>query len=760
MFGYAELDADVSKMNGHSGTSESNCLAWRDNVLAQSPLQLERHIAYLCTLEEISRKLNSKLEVGDALTSIMDEAIRAIGAERGCLLLANVTTGELEVCLSRHLRPSDLAAESFQISRTVIDRVWHQGKPILTANAQQDPELAKADSVVNYALRSILCVPLHLQGKKIGVLYLDNRLRTGQFQEDDLTLMVAIADQAAIALHNARLHQEAVDRASRLSRLLELVHALNQISSEIQGLIDLPKLLEVVGKRLEELGCCCVVLLLEPETAVLEVAYVSASLSASGEGQPSKGIVPCPTTQLTPGAICYTVFQTREPRVVPQFASVANEISMKWVVEDSIRGMVTPLIAKDEVIGLLLFGSPDIADEQGLTLMTTFANQVAGAIHNARLIGEVEARLAERQSVLAVTRALVTELSLPTLLDFITMQAQYLANAEGAAVFLLGDDGNFLEQSIPSSSSPPVADIRLPVATSLAGAAVTTGQVQVSNNASVDPLSDALREGIRPDTLYSVLHAPLSVRGKVLGTLTIWNKRYDVFRPDDVRLMGLFADQAALAIHNAQILARERELAALRERQALARDIHDSVIQALYSITLAARTAMSRLDSTPRQALMPMEYLIELAQGAMTEMRSFISDLRPTYLAERGLVKALNDQVAVLRQRYGLSVELEVDEELSLTQKQQEDLYLIAREALHNVVKHASARSVKVSLTTRDSQVVLCVEDDGSGFDPAVVTGHETMGLASIKERTALNGATLSLKSAPNKGVRLMVTMP
>jgi signal transduction histidine kinase len=754
------LDSEASKMNVDSGAFRLDSPAWKDEGPSRSDLHLKKHIAYLHTLREIGRRLNSGLDLEDALANILDEAIRAIGAERGCLLLTNAATGELETCLSRYLESADRGCNSFRPSQTVIDRVWSEGKPVLTANALEDPELAQADSVINYTLRSILCVPLHLQEQKIGVLYLDNRFKSGQFEEDDLTLISAIADQAAVALYNAQLYQQAVDRASTLSRLLELVQTLNQISSTAQGLMDLPQLLDVVGKRLEELGGYSALLLLEPDKQFLDVVYVSPSLIAPGQGHSQgNGKAPHPVIRVVPGSICHNVIQNREPHTVPQLTSVLNGVLPEWRAEDAAPGMVAPLIAKDEVIGLLLMALPDIR-EQGLMLIPAFANQIAGAIQSARLLREAETRLAERQSVLAVTRALVTEVSLPTLLEFIMVQAQSLANAEGAAVFLFSDDGNFLEQRISSNSSPPVAGIRFPVEGSLAGVAVAAGHAQVSNEASTDPRTVALREGIKPANLYSLLQAPLFVRGKALGTLAVWNKRDDVFTPDDVRLMGLFADQAALAIHNAQILAHERELAALRERHRLARDIHDSVIQSLYSITLAARTALLAPDQTSGEARAPMKYIIELAQEAMAEMRGFISDLRPAYLTERGLVNALSDQATVLRQHYGLSVEFEADKEPSLSQEQKEALYLIAREAVHNVVKHASAQWVKISLTTRDSQVTLCIEDDGHGFDPEVPAGQATMGLTSMMERTALSGASLSVVSAPNEGVRLTVTIP
>jgi signal transduction histidine kinase len=173
-------------------------------------------IAYLRTLQEIGRNLSSKLDLESVLNSTLDEAMRALGAERGCLFAVDPVTDELELRVSRRLGPSNLNSKAFRASRTVIERVWREGKPFLSANALEDPTLSKADSVIRQSLRSLLCVPLHVQGQRIGVLYLDNPLKVGQFQEGDLALAEAIADQAALALHTAQMHtrdcQMAIER--------------------------------------------------------------------------------------------------------------------------------------------------------------------------------------------------------------------------------------------------------------------------------------------------------------------------------------------------------------------------------------------------------------------------------------------------------------------------------------------------------------------------------------------------------------------
>jgi signal transduction histidine kinase len=173
-------------------------------------------VAYLRALQEISRKLRSDLDLESVLNNTLDEAMRALGAKRGCLFAVDPATDELELRVSRRLDASNLTSKAFRPSRTVIERVWCQGKPFLSVNAAEDPTLTKADSVIRGSLRSLLCVPLHVQGQRIGVLYLDNPLKVGQFQEGDLALAVDIADQAALALHTAQMHarecQTAIER--------------------------------------------------------------------------------------------------------------------------------------------------------------------------------------------------------------------------------------------------------------------------------------------------------------------------------------------------------------------------------------------------------------------------------------------------------------------------------------------------------------------------------------------------------------------
>jgi signal transduction histidine kinase len=220
------------------------------------------------------------------------------------------------------------------------------------------------------------------------------------------------------------------------------------------------------------------------------------------------------------------------------------------------------------------------------------------------------------------------------------------------------------------------------------------------------------------------------------------------------------AEQAKSREREARLLSEQaQELASFQERQRLALELHDSVSQTLYGISLGAHTAKEALESDPDEAIAPLEYVISLAEAGLAEMRALIFELRPESLASEGLITALNKQVAVLRTRYKLTVDAQLGEEPALSLEHKHMLYRIAREALHNIVKHAHGSTVLLRLDRQDDELVLEVRDDGRGFDPAEpFPGH--LGLRSIQERVARLGGTCSLESAPAHGTDLRVCIP
>jgi signal transduction histidine kinase len=220
------------------------------------------------------------------------------------------------------------------------------------------------------------------------------------------------------------------------------------------------------------------------------------------------------------------------------------------------------------------------------------------------------------------------------------------------------------------------------------------------------------------------------------------------------------AEQARASEREIRLLYDQaQELAALQERQRLARELHDSVSQALYAISLGAHTAREALSGEPEQATASLDYVIGLAEAGLAEMRALIFELRPESLASEGLVAAISKQVEVLRSRYRLTVEASFDDEPDVSLETKYALYRISQEALHNIIKHARATTVLLSLTCRGQTLSLDVRDDGLGFDPnGHFPGH--LGLQSMQARAKRAGGALTIESRTGQGTHLVARIP
>ncbi len=240
----------------------------------------------------------------------------------------------------------------------------------------------------------------------------------------------------------------------------------------------------------------------------------------------------------------------------------------------------------------------------------------------------------------------------------------------------------------------------------------------------------------------------------------MWSTKPGGFTEEDVRVMSVFANQAAMAIEHARLQEQAEQFAVLEERQRLARELHDSVTQSLYSVTLYANAAVLALAADKEEVA--SGYLAELqetAQEGMRDMRLLIFQLHPPELEAEGLVAVLQTRLAAVEERAGLQTRFRVKGERRLPMVIEEDLYWIAQEALNNVRKHAEARHVTVHLNFTPTTVRLDVVDDGVGFDLPTVRAESrgSGGLRSIAERTARLGGKQTYKSRPGEGTRLTI---
>jgi signal transduction histidine kinase len=246
--------------------------------------------------------------------------------------------------------------------------------------------------------------------------------------------------------------------------------------------------------------------------------------------------------------------------------------------------------------------------------------------------------------------------------------------------------------------------------------------------------------------------APIGPPGPASGLVVAGMRRDDFPSTYDRLLVRVGANQLAIALQGA-------ELRAVQERQRLARDLHDSVSQALYAIALDIATAQRIGAADPARLEAILRDAHDLADAGLAEMRALLFELRPEFLRQEGLVAALQRQVAAVRARHQLSITVDAGDEPEADPATKEALYRVGQEALNNIGKHAGARAVAITLEASAAELVLRVRDDGRGFDAGKsFPGH--LGLRSMRERAASVGGSLQVSSAPGQGTEVTIRLP
>jgi PAS domain S-box-containing protein len=271
-----------------------------------------------------------------------------------------------------------------------------------------------------------------------------------------------------------------------------------------------------------------------------------------------------------------------------------------------------------------------------------------------------------------------------------------------------------------------------------------------------------VKQALELEGVIQVINVPLATKDRLVGAFNLGTRCQRSITPEELSLLSSIGRQVAVAVDNAHLYDRAEHSAAIAERHRLSRELHDSVTQSLYSVTMYAEAA-ARLLATG-DMVTATEHLRELrdtAQEALREMRILIFELRPPALAKVGLAAALQARLDSVEMRGGMQTELQVDSERgteNLPNVVEEELYHIALEALNNILKHANAQHVWIKLYFTEAETILAIQDDGVGFAPSAAS-NGGLGLASLKERAETIGASLEVESTPGSGTRIRVVV-
>lgn len=371
----------------------------------------------------------------------------------------------------------------------------------------------------------------------------------------------------------------------------------------------------------------------------------------------------------------------------------------------------------------------------------------------------VEDRTRELSALFDVTAVASASLDLETVLERSLERVLEVMGCEVGAIHLLDEKKEGLHlaarrQAAGAAGIDAGAGDAEALGAGLAAQVIEQGEPLVVPNLADSPLAlPAVR---------AYVGVPMRAKGRVLGVLSVVGETGRQFSVDAQRvaLLASIADQVGVAVENARLYQQAEQLAVMEERQRLARELHDSVTQSLYSVTLLAETGRRSVAGGELGQLKGyLDRLGEIARQALKEMRLLVYELRPAALEQDGLVGALQRRLDAVEGRAGVEARLLLETEAELAAPVEEALYRIAQEALNNVLKHAAATAVTVCIRAGAGEVTLEVEDNGRGFDLEAAAKQGGLGLISMRERAERLGGSLIITTAPGEGTKVVANI-
>jgi PAS domain S-box-containing protein len=388
--------------------------------------------------------------------------------------------------------------------------------------------------------------------------------------------------------------------------------------------------------------------------------------------------------------------------------------------------------------------------------------------HAKELAQRVATRTRELAALFDIASVASKSMDLPAKLGHMLTHARTAMQAEAGAIHLLDREQPWgsapehgaalrlaVQQGCPYGlvAAPPDA---LPCS-ALALSALLRNELLVARGLEGAPCAPTLSS--QADGSHAF--APVRAGGRVLGVLSVTRRAAGIlFTPEDLALLTSIADQVGPVVESAWLQEQAQQHAVVQERERLSRELHDSVTQILYSLTLQADWAQSLCAAGDLpQCVERIATIGDLSHQVLRDMRLLMYELRPSMLEQDGLVGALERRLDAVERRAGLEVYYDVDLPDELLPSLELDLYRIAQEALNNVAKHSKAKTVAIELKSREGEVLLCITDDGVGFDPEEARQRGGLGLQGMRERVEQRGGKFEIVSEPGKGACVKATM-
>jgi signal transduction histidine kinase len=732
------------------------------------------------SLRAVIEAISGELELRPLLTSIVQHACELIGAERGTIGLVDEVCHVVRTEAVYRMPPDELGAE-MEPGVGLAGKVLETQQP-LVLNHYGELELPTQPDLYQDA---VVGLPIFWGGRMIGFFGIGAD-PPRRFDDHDVEMLQLFARHAAVAIENARLYESEKRRAARLT-------TVNRIGKLIASRLALDELLQTAVSALGELlNYTHVALLLvdrqDPEMLALVVRSGMYASAVQGSYRQSihEGVIGAAATGRKPVLVA-DVRQDSRYVPIPGHEEIRSEIAV-------------PLLAGGELAGVLNVESGQPFSREDVADLELVADQLGVAIANARLFEQTQQTLAETQLLYETGRRINAAIELDDVvmahLEQVATRGRYWCSVvlyefdewgQKAAVVLRG-------RRTPQEGLQ-IGEERFPYSYDDLDPPLDAGQTITIRDVFNDPrVSDSLREIQRQSGRPALVMIPLMAHGERFGLVILTYPAVHDWTEADLWPYQVTAAQLATAIYTRQqqalLYERGREVAVLRERQRLARELHDSVTQLIFSMTLIAQSIVPAWRRDAAEGQQRVERLLQLSQDALAEMRALLFELRlPEVPADAtaeggqvdemgkipGIVRLKRDGLVQALERHlegiagdGLSVQFEASAYRPLSLDCEIALYRVTQEALNNVVKHARAQHVRIELAESEGAVSLLVIDDGIGFAAEHGEGRQTrgrfahvgLGLRTMRERVEALGGNFGVQSSPGKGTKVEVFVP
>jgi len=709
--------------------------------------EAQRRQRELEALAKADQALHESILLEDVYQALINLAVDLLGADRSLFLTFN-EQGLFHAAATRGVDEDQLASLQ-EIYRTIPrERFAAQSRELgIVEDLDNEPRLTPGVRQ-HTTSRSSVDVPVFVGDEFFGMFVLGYREKRA-FSDYDKRLLRTLAVRAGLAIQNALLYGQARQRSGELEALRradEALHTSLQLADVEQAMVDLARELLSADSSLvvtwDQAGRLSVKATRGVGTeqrARIDARYQRVTKDSFSDGK-------------RPARMALIGDVTAHPAIAPDLISTDPPTSLAEI----------PVFVAGELWGFFCIGwnAPRAFTEADRRMFDAFSARASLAIQNALQFTAAQQRMAEFEALYQADAALHRSLKLDDVLEAMVDLAVNLLKADSSLVATTGEDDQLTivaHRGIPPQLLDVITTIykefdrdhfaRMP-------RPIPTALVEdVANDERMDPR-------LRSQTMGSYVEIPVLAGGQPWGVFSIGWSTPRKFSDDDLHMFDAFSARASLAIQNALLFEQAQHSASMEERQRIARELHDSVSQALYGIGLGARTARRRLGAAAAaDVLEPVDYIVQLAESGLAETRALIFELVPDSLEQQGLVLALQRQAAATQARYRIEISAYLCDEPELPIRSKEALYRIAQESLHNMAKHAQATRASLTLATEPGAVTLVVADNGVGFDTSgEFPGH--LGLRSMEERATRIGGTYRIHSRAGEGTTVSISVP